>query len=143
MCAKRPNHSPGVGVSVSREVSEIREMLEIGETQLSESQAVLTQVPAPANVSSGVLELAGHVDRRTVALVREQLATLLATTEGDVTVDLTQVGLVDTSGLAALVVAHRRALSSGRRLILRGAGPSLVRALAITRLNRVLYLQRS
>ena len=42
---------------------------------------------------------------------------------GDLVVDLTQVELVDATGLGVLLGAHRRAKQQGRRLVLRDAPP--------------------
>jgi anti-anti-sigma factor len=91
----------------------------------------------------GVLALAGDLDRRSVAAVREALHDLLGSASGDVVLDVSRIGLVDTTGLGLLVAAHRRALAAGRRVVLRGVGPRLARALAVTRLHRVLYVERS
>jgi anti-anti-sigma factor len=93
--------------------------------------------------AGGVLALAGDLDARTVSLVRDALHELFGCVGGDVVVDVTGVRMVDASGLGLLVAAHRRALTAGRRVVLRGVGPRLARLLAVTRLHRVLNVERA
>ncbi|HSK28172.1 MAG TPA: STAS domain-containing protein [Jiangellales bacterium] len=95
------------------------------------------------DLDSGVLRLTGSLDVRSVAAVREALAGLLDRLPGDVVLDLSGVDVVDATGLGVIVAAHRRALRSGRRLVLRGVEPGLARLFAIARLARVLSFERA
>lgn len=89
-----------------------------------------------------VVRLAGHLDVRSVGLVRQQLNDLIDATVGDVVVDLGGVGVVDATGLGLLVAAHRRVERLGRCLVLRHPSPPVDRFLGGTRLSMVLRVER-
>jgi len=90
-----------------------------------------------------VVAIGPRLDRSSLPEVRDELAQAIEQSSGDIVVDLGSVEWLDVAGLAALVAAHRRLQHQGRRLILRGARPRVRRALAVTRLNRVLILEPS
>lgn len=89
-----------------------------------------------------VLRVSGRLDGTSVSEAREQLHTAIATTDGDIVLDITDVEWVDVTALAVLVDGHRRLRSQDRRLVLRGCGPRVRRALAVTRLSRVMAIER-
>lgn len=89
-----------------------------------------------------VLRVQGRLDGTSVSEARQRLHTAIATTDGDVVLDVTNVEWVDVTALAVLVDAHRRLRSQSRRLVLRGCGPRVRRALAVTRLSRILAIER-
>ena len=91
--------------------------------------------PASLSVAGGPLSA------RTVADVRAALVAAIAGGTGDLVVDISGVELVDASGLGVLVGAHRLALRSERRLVLRGVPERIERLLAVTHLNRVLTVE--
>ncbi len=93
---------------------------------------------------AAVLELTGTLDRRSAEDTRPMLFGAIDRTcpGADVVVDLGQVTYVDLCGLGMLLAAHRRAARAGCRLVLRSPGPGLVRAVAVTKLNRILCLSR-
>jgi anti-sigma B factor antagonist len=84
----------------------------------------------------------GPLDVTTAATARADLTELLAA-EGssDLVIDLEHVGALDTVGLGLLVGIHRQAQRRGRRLVLTGVPPRVMRVLAITRLRRVLTIE--
>jgi anti-sigma B factor antagonist len=90
-----------------------------------------------------VVRLAGHLDVRSVGDVRQELNDLIDATAGDVIVDLKAVDVVDATGLGLLVAAHRRVERLGRHLVLRQPMPPVVRILAVTRLSRILHVERT
>ena len=90
-----------------------------------------------------IVRLAGSLDVRSVAAVRHQLNELIDGTEGDVIVDLEGLDAVDAAGLGVLFAAHRRAEQAGRILVLRHPLPAVGRVLAMTRLSRVLHIERT
>jgi anti-anti-sigma factor len=93
----------------------------------------------PADVALPV-----RVDVTTSTDVRYALQVALDATGGaEVLVDASAVEMVDVAGLGVLVAAHRRARQAGRRLVLLDAQPRIVRLFAVTRLHRVLALDRS
>ena len=90
-----------------------------------------------------VVHLTGILDVRTVGDVRQTLNDLIEASDGDVIVDLEAVDAVDATGLGLLVATHRRTQSLGRQLVLWHPMPSVVRILAVTRLHRILHVERS
>lgn len=90
-----------------------------------------------------VVHLTGILDVRSVGDVRQTLNYVIDSFDGDVIVDLEAVDAVDATGLGLLVATHRRTKSLGRQLVLWHPMPSVVRILAVTRLHRVLNVERT
>lgn len=88
------------------------------------------------------LELAGDFDVRSTGEVREALYRLLAEERDDVVIDLSEVETVDVTALKVLAVATRQASRRGHHITLRGCGPSVRRMLHISRMIRVLEVER-
>lgn len=90
----------------------------------------------------GGVALVGRLDVRGAAAARDALHEALARGAGRLVVDLSGVELLDATGLGVLVGAHRRARLDGRELVLRDAGPRVARLLSLTRLDRVITVER-
>jgi len=89
------------------------------------------------------IALPPRVDATTSSDVRYALQIALdATSDQTVVVDASSVELIDVAGLGVLVGAHRRCLQEGKRLVFSDPKPNIVRLFALTRLNRVLHLDR-
>ena len=88
------------------------------------------------------LRVAGEVDVRTVADLRQALIAAIDGGSGDLLLDCTDLHLVDATGLGALLSAHRRAQRAGRRLVLDNVQPDLSRLLHVSRLSRLLAVER-
>jgi anti-sigma B factor antagonist len=89
---------------------------------------------------AAVIFVAGDVDLATSGQLR--LALAQAIEEGrDVTVDFAELTFIDSSGLSALVDAHRRARGVGGVMTLRNPTPTLLRLLDITRLDTLLAIE--
>ena len=88
------------------------------------------------------LVLSGAFDVRSTWEVRNAIYDRLAARDEDLVVDLTDVDTVDLTALKVLAVATRRAGGLGRHLILRGCGPAVRRLLHMSRLMRVVELER-
>lgn len=58
-------------------------------------------------------------------------------------VDLSEVEFCDSSGLSALLFAHREMKSAGGAAIFVGLSPSLLSYVTLSQLDRVLYLYES
>ena len=84
--------------------------------------------------------LTGRLDVVCVADVRIALHGAVDDGTGDLLLDARGIDSIDTSGLGVLVGAHRRAGRAGRRLVVFGAPPQVLRMLQLTRLDRVLQL---
>lgn len=94
------------------------------------------------SIASGrEVALSGRLDVHSVADVRTVLHAAIDAGQGDLVVDLSEVDLVDATGLGVLVGADRRAKLAGRRVVLRDVRPRLLRILRATRLHRVLTIE--
>ena len=88
------------------------------------------------------LVLSGDFDVRSTMEVRTAIYDHLEGHDEDVVVDLTDVDCVDVTALKVLAVATREASRSGHHLVLRGCGPAVRRLLHMSRLIRVVELER-
>lgn len=88
------------------------------------------------------LRLVGDFDVRSTGDVREALYDLLGERGDDVVIDLSDVRAVDVTALRVLAVASREASRHGQHMTLRGCGPSVRRMLHISRMIRLLQVER-
>ena len=88
------------------------------------------------------LKLCGDFDVRSTCEVRDALHVLLEEHREDVVVDLSEVTAIDVTALKVLAFATRTASREGHRLTLRGCGPSVRRMLHLSRLIRVVEVER-
>jgi anti-anti-sigma factor len=79
----------------------------------------------------------GEVDMANAPSLAEYLVQFA---NGDVILDLSAVTFIDSSGLHALVAAHKRLGLRGARLVLHGTSPYAQRVIEITGLDRYLDL---
>ena len=86
--------------------------------------------------------LSGDFDVRSTMEVRNAIYERLQGYDEDVVIDLTHVTAVDMTALKVLAVATRQASRAGHHLTLRGCGPSVRRMLHLTRLIRVVEVER-
>lgn len=93
--------------------------------------------PAPLRIRHAVdpngsvrMILTGEIDMSSVDLLAWGLATAPATDK--LVIDLANVTFLDSTGVAALVVAHRRAAATGRKLVVVNARGIVRRVLDIT-----------
>src|SRR5688500_9689878 len=82
----------------------------------------------------------GEVDVAAAPLLAETLAQF---SNGDVLVDLGAVDFLDSSGLNALLAAHRHIERRGGHLVVRDASPIVLKVLEITGLDGVLHFSDS
>jgi stage II sporulation protein AA (anti-sigma F factor antagonist) len=84
------------------------------------------------------IRLRGDLDLETSAYVWRELDGLTATAE--VTVDVSDLAFVDSSGLGCLFKLHRRATDAGGIVVVRGASPALRRVMETAGLHRLLAI---
>jgi anti-anti-sigma factor len=89
------------------------------------------------STTHAVFALGGDVDRTTVSAFRERLLIALHHTNTPVIIDLSRVRSCDSSGVALLVGARRRAKLHGIHTSLAAPQPRLSEILRITGLHRV------
>lgn len=95
-----------------------------------------------SSTSTNVVKIGTHLDVRNVGRVRVTLNQAIASADGDVTVDMVGLDVIDAAGLGMLTAAHLRAEREGIHLVLRNCSKDLRRVLAVTRLNRLLRVDR-
>jgi anti-anti-sigma factor len=88
------------------------------------------------------LVLTGDFDVRSTMEVRSAIHERLLGSDQDLVVDLTGVTNVDLTALRVLAAATVSAERDGRHLFLRGAGPAVRRMLHLSRLARVVEIER-
>jgi anti-anti-sigma factor len=89
-----------------------------------------------------LLALRGRLAASSVGDVRTALTEAIEGGVDDLVVDMSQVELMDATGLGVLVGSHRRAERAGRRLVLHNVPDRVDRLLLATRLHRVLCVDR-
>ncbi len=93
-----------------------------------------------------MLVLSGEFDVRSTwevrAAIYEHLEEHLERRDEDVVIDMSDVTTIDITALKVLAVATREAVRQGHHLTLRGCGPQVRRMLHISRLIRVLDVER-
>ena len=95
------------------------------------------------NADGPTLQLRGDFDVRSTWEVRHAVYEHLQRhRDDDVVVDLSEVRAVDVTALRLLAVATRQAVREGHHLTLRGCGPAVRRMLHISRLIRVVEVER-
>lgn len=97
---------------------------------------------AVTEIDGQLVRLRGRLDVSGTEQARDALHTALVRGHGQLVVDLSAVELMDASGLGVLVGVHRRAGRLDRSLVLWGVPPRLARILLVTRLDRVLRIDR-
>ncbi len=90
-----------------------------------------------------VIAAAGDADLAGAPILRDALAAAVDDAEGQVVVDLSEVEILDSSGLAALMNAARRLRRLGRSFSVVAAGPHVLRVIRLAHLERDLGYRES
>ncbi len=90
---------------------------------------------------SAKVRLKGDLDGDGARIARDELASLFERGRVDVTLDLDRVGFLDSSGLATLISALRRARERGGDVRVRTTNRRIRRVLEVTALAQVFKLQ--
>ena len=90
-----------------------------------------------------VVHLHGPIDVSQAMALRDLLGAQIDSPSARVLLDLTDVSLIDSSGIGILVTAHRRADGQGARFGLAGATGTVARVFEMTRTNKLLSLYDS
>ena len=112
-------------------------------TELPDSRSVEDAEPAKLQIrvqnmqGPAVVRLTGEIDLSNVDRLQDQLSLLVE--QGHVVIDLSEVSFIDSTGLTAFIVAHRRATAADTRLHLAGATGTVQRLLELTQLDRHLH----
>jgi anti-sigma B factor antagonist len=95
---------------------------------------------------TNLVKIGSHLDVRNVGHVRTTLNQALesnAGQTGEIVIDVGALEIIDAAGLGMLTAAHLRAERAGQRLVLRNCPNEIRRVLAVTRLNRILHVDRA
>lgn len=84
-----------------------------------------------------VVAVRGELDAYTAPRFRDQVAALVHQGRTEVTVDLHEVEFVDSSGLSALIAAHKQLRRLGGDLVLLAPTAAVFRVLEISGLTRI------
>ncbi len=87
-----------------------------------------------------IVHLDGAVDVSNAIRLREVLGDQLYGPDAGVLVDLSEVRLLDSSGIGILLTAHRRAAALGARLVLAAPQPAVGRVFELTRTDKLLHI---
>jgi anti-sigma B factor antagonist len=87
-----------------------------------------------------LFHLDGTVTTVEASFLKREVRNAIAAGVGSIIFDLTEVDLVDSTGLGSLVALHKSALAAGARLHLRGMQSNVRAVVELARLHRVLSL---
>jgi anti-anti-sigma factor len=87
-----------------------------------------------------VVHLHGPIDVSRAMELRDLLGAQIDSAAARVLLDLSDVTLIDSSGIGILVTAHRRADGQGARFALAGATGTVARVFEMTRTNKLLAI---
>ena len=87
-----------------------------------------------------VVAASGEVDSQSAPELRDTIVAAYLADGRDVVLDLGGVTFIDSSGLSALVAAHRRLAADHAHLAARAARPGVARVLKVTGLDELLAM---
>ncbi len=87
-----------------------------------------------------VIALHGPIDVSSAMPLRDLLGAQIDSPAARVLVDLSDVALIDSSGIGILVTAHRRAAGQGAGFALAAPAGAVARVFAMTRTNKLLAI---
>ena len=90
------------------------------------------------NEDSVVLTVQGELDAMTVTELRETLDGIVAEGHQRVIVDLTELRMIDSSGVGALVSLYNRLRAKGGKLFIRGIKDQPLAIFRLLKLDRIL-----
>ena len=73
-----------------------------------------------SQISPRVIEIDGDMDAMMVKQIRSKFEDVVNIDEGNVTLDMSRVEFIDSSGLGAIVFLFKRLTASGRKLDIKG-----------------------
>jgi anti-sigma B factor antagonist len=88
------------------------------------------------------LVVRGELDAHTATVLAPHLDPLPGAS-GDITLDLSALDFVDSSGLRLIVAAHQQAAEAGRRLVLTSPSKAVIRLLEVAGLGDHLHVAAS
>lgn len=90
-----------------------------------------------------VLALRGDLDAYTRRELTDQLDAALSAATGNITLELSGVSFMDSSGLSAIVSAAKRLRERGDDLVLESPPPMITKVLEMTGVDKLVKVRRS
>ena len=87
---------------------------------------------------AAVVALSGELDAHTAVQLRSLLAAQLLAGPGNLVIDLSALGFIDSAGLATLIAADKGTRRAGMRLVLAAPAASVRKVLTLTGIDAVL-----
>lgn len=91
--------------------------------------------------SGAVVLLSGELDASTSGLLYEQLAELTRDGIVHVTLDLSALEFMDSTGLSVVITEHKRTTASGGELVIVSPQSQVIRMFEITGLTEILHIR--
>jgi anti-sigma B factor antagonist len=86
---------------------------------------------------AATVAVCGEIDLENVADLRSTLDELVAATEGDIVIDLSEVSYLDSTGLHELLSVQSHAAALDRRLIVQRPSPAVCRLFELCDVNEL------
>jgi anti-sigma B factor antagonist len=104
-----------------------------------------TEFQVVVRVADGraVLAPRGDIDAYTGPTLSEHLNAALAERKGDITLDLSGVAFVDSSGIGVFVAAAKKLRERGDALVLESAPSTVTKLLEMTGVTKLVKLERA
>lgn len=109
-------------------------------TLTHDARGGLGVVVVPVDAGQATVQLLGELDLSSVELAAEVLDNQLKLGYRSIRLDLSRLTLTDCTGLGLLVRAHNQCLTAHGALVLTGVTAAVARLLAITGLNKSLFI---
>lgn len=90
-----------------------------------------------------VLAPRGDIDAYTGPTLAEHLNVALAGSKGDITLDLSAVSFVDSSGIGVFVAAAKKLRERGNELVIESAPSMVTKLMEMTGVTKLVKLERS
>lgn len=90
---------------------------------------------------SVVVRLQGELDMATAPVLDRALTAALASAGGAVVVDMSSLTFMDSTGIAVLLGAARRAEAAGRSLVVRSPNRPVLKAFRLTGVDQILAIE--
>lgn len=113
----------------------------MGEIMKEVRRLNLTVKEVTNQAAGPMLQIEGEIDVFTAPQFREKLLPL-CTIEQTVTVDLSQVSYIDSTGLGVLIGAYKALRSAGGKLVITGLNERLQRLFRITGLDELMEIEQ-
>ena len=127
----------GQGVA-ARDTTRTRGRTTVPADQTAAQERELLSYEVAEHDRASVVRLTGELDAHQAPALRSLLAEQVLTGPGNLVLDLSGLTFIDSSGLAALIAAHKGTQAAGTSFVLAGPGAAVTKVLALTGLRTVL-----